>query len=293
MNLIAALRHAALPLSAEDLRRRVGNGAYPDDKAAFRRAFERDKDLLRSLGIPLEMAPIPFTDPPTDGYRIDKRKYEAKLFEPDELKALQLASSLVRLEGSDEGLARLGAPGEPESEALGRVGYHEANDVLIPAAADRRAVAFSYNGARRTVEPWVVGFSGGNWYMAGFDRLRKAERTFRVDRIEGTVSAAGKALHEVGELHEPFAFRPWEFPESPPVQALVAVDAEREASARSLFRLGTGCLDTASDGRLLVNLQVRNPAGLRYALLDLGDSAELLAPEDLRLDMIAWLEALL
>ena len=50
LNLTAALLHAAIPLTAEELRDRVGG--YPDTKATLRRAFDRDKDALRSMRLP-------------------------------------------------------------------------------------------------------------------------------------------------------------------------------------------------------------------------------------------------
>ena len=64
LNLTAALLHAEIPLTAEELRDRVGG--YPDTKATFRRAFERDKDDLRSMGMPLRVEPVPGVDPPVD-----------------------------------------------------------------------------------------------------------------------------------------------------------------------------------------------------------------------------------
>ena len=42
--------------TAEEIQRQLD---YPEDKAAFRRAFERDKDELRGMGIPLEVEPVP------------------------------------------------------------------------------------------------------------------------------------------------------------------------------------------------------------------------------------------
>ena len=59
LNLTAALLHAEMPLTAEELRARVGG--YPDTKATFRRAFERDKDDLRSMGMPLRVEPVPLS----------------------------------------------------------------------------------------------------------------------------------------------------------------------------------------------------------------------------------------
>ena len=50
VNLSAALFAAERPLTAEQLRERVLG--YPEEKASFRRQFERDKDALRELTSP-------------------------------------------------------------------------------------------------------------------------------------------------------------------------------------------------------------------------------------------------
>src|SRR5260370_2687849 len=48
---------------------------YPEQEEAFRRMFERDKDELRELGIPLEVGTNhPMDDEP--GYRIRRQEYE-------------------------------------------------------------------------------------------------------------------------------------------------------------------------------------------------------------------------
>ncbi|MDP9074652.1 MAG: proteasome accessory factor PafA2 family protein, partial [Actinomycetota bacterium] len=56
VNLVAALLDAERPISREDLRVRVGG--YAEDTDAFRRNFERDKDLLRQMGMPVVVEPI-------------------------------------------------------------------------------------------------------------------------------------------------------------------------------------------------------------------------------------------
>ena len=51
VNLVVALLDTPRPLTREELRQRVGG--YSDDNANFHRNFERDKDLLRQMGIPI------------------------------------------------------------------------------------------------------------------------------------------------------------------------------------------------------------------------------------------------
>jgi proteasome accessory factor B len=67
LNLTALLLAARVPVTAEDIQRQLD---YPEDRTAFRRAFERDKEELRDMGIPLRVEPVPGRLPAIDGYRI-------------------------------------------------------------------------------------------------------------------------------------------------------------------------------------------------------------------------------
>ncbi|NDH23481.1 MAG: WYL domain-containing protein, partial [Actinobacteria bacterium] len=174
LKLTAALLHAEIPLTAEELRDRVGG--YPDTKATFRRAFERDKDDLRSMGMPLRVEPVPGVDPPVDGYRLDRDEYAGTelAFEADELAALHLATSLVQLDGDDTALVKLGAAGgDAPADSVGRVPFNDTLATMIGAAVDRKALSFTYNDVERIVEPWKLSFTRGHWYLSGFDRLRE------------------------------------------------------------------------------------------------------------------------
>ena len=66
LNLIAALIHTVVPMTAEEIREEV-EGYGGASEASFRRAFERDKDELRSMGIPISVSTVPGTDPPLTG----------------------------------------------------------------------------------------------------------------------------------------------------------------------------------------------------------------------------------
>src|SRR4029450_3090782 len=97
-------------------------GASPDALAAFRRSFERDKDDLRTMGVPLVVQEVPGVVPVVEGYRIPKDRYYLRDpgLTPEELAALRMAASVVQLEGlsAREGLLKLGGlVGEPDRAA--------------------------------------------------------------------------------------------------------------------------------------------------------------------------------
>ena len=99
VNLTAALLATERALTAEELRDRVPG--YPEDKASFRRQFERDKDALRELGLPLLLESQRMGSEEQSAYRIDPDRYYLRDpgLTPDELSALHLASRMVRVEG--------------------------------------------------------------------------------------------------------------------------------------------------------------------------------------------------
>ena len=288
LNLTAALLHAEIPLTAEELRDRVGG--YPDTKATFRRAFERDKDDLRSMGMPLRVEPVPGVDPPVDGYRLDRDEYAGTelAFEADELAALHLATSLVRLDGDDTALVKLGAAGgDAPADSVGRVPFNDTLATMISAAVDRRALAFTYNDVERIVEPWKLSFTRGHWYLSGFDRLREDQRLYRVDRIEGDVSLSGPAEAPVGDVNEPIDLRGWELGDGATVEATIVVDADQAAYARHIL----GDVIDRPDGSVTATLDVRNIDAFRSFVLSFLEHAEILEPADLRNNFVEWMEA--
>ena len=288
LNLTAALLHAEIPLTAEELRDRVGG--YPDTKATFRRAFERDKDDLRSMGMPLRVEPVPGVDPPVDGYRLDRDEYAGTelAFEADELAALHLATSLVQLDGDDTALVKLGAgSGDAPADSVGRVPFNDTLATMIGAAVDRKALSFTYNDVERIVEPWKLSFTRGHWYLSGFDRLREDQRLYRVDRIKDGVSLSGPAKAPVGDVNEPIDLRGWELGDGSVIKATILVDADQAAYARHIL----GEAVDRPDGSVTATLDVRNIDAFRSFVLSFLEHAEILEPAELRTDFVEWLEA--
>ena len=294
LNLTAALLHTERPLSAAELRRRLA-GAYSEDKAAFRRTFERDKADLRAIGVPLEVTTLYRLDPPVDGYRIPAAEYAGRdlRFDPDELAALHLATSLVRVEGgAGDALMKLGGPVRPEggaAQAVGELPFPESLSALAAAAAGRRAVSFSYRGAQREIEPWRLSFNRGRWYLVGWERGQSQERLFRVDRIDGAVGTLGAAVHPVGEGPDPRTAKPWEFGAGEPVEARVLVDADQASWACHSAGVDG---EPRPDGSVVLTLSVRDAEAFRTFVLGFLDHAEVLEPEWLRDEIVGWLEAL-
>lgn len=297
LNLTAALLEAVRPLTADEVRSRVPG--YPDDKLTFRRQFERDKDELRAMGVPLRVEEVPGSDPPIDGYRIRKQEYHMSDpgLEPDELAALHLAASVVRLGGvaGDEAFWRLGGTtaaagdGGPDESVVAALPAPEPLAALFGAIAERHPVALRYGGVDRVVEPVGLHFARGHWYLGAHDRTRDAGRSFRLDRIESPV-AVDAAHRFPARAADALRSDPWTIGDEEPVVARIRVDADQAVWAtRSLG--SDAIVSSAEDGSVELSFEVVNRAALRSFVLGFLEHAELLEPADLRAELVAWLEA--
>lgn len=199
LNLLIMLLVQRRYVAKDRIREILYPGATDD---AFEKMFERDKEELRSLGVPIEVGRMDayFDDEP--GYRV--RPDELALPEiglsADEASVLGLAAKVwehARLaEATTEALRKLSAAGLPVDESAldvvqPRLAADEpAFDAFWEATLDRVPVAFEYRrtgqpATTRHLQPWGVVRYSGRWYAVGLDTDRGAERVFRLSRVQG------------------------------------------------------------------------------------------------------------
>jgi proteasome accessory factor B len=224
LNLVICLLYTRKPLSKAKIRDAVPQYGTTTSQEAFDRMFERDKDELRDLGIPLVTEPLDLLFDDEPGYRIDRREYALPeiSFAADELAVLGLASrawAQASLAGpAAQALRKLAAAGveRDDSSLIGiepRVRTAEpAFEAVKDAVLTRTPVSFTYRTAgtgavgTRHVRPWGIASWHGRWYLTGFDTDRDASRVFRLGRIEGEVATTGKpGSYEVPVGHQPKA----------------------------------------------------------------------------------------
>lgn len=299
LNLVAALLDTPRPLTLDEVATRVEG--YPDKIEAMRRAFERDKDDLRSMGIPIRVDDVMASDPPVVGYRILKSEYAGvdPDLEPDELAALHVAASMVRLDGVDgtEAVMRLGgaaasADGGADSAVTAPLAALPTDPNLAPlftAASERRTVTLTYGEQVRELDPWRISFVRGRWYVKGFDHLRQAERMFRVERIDGAVDVGPVSDLDRPANSEPTRLAGWELGDEEPVTARVSIDAAQSSWA-SHYVGRDAVVGEDAEGNIELELTVRNREAFRSFVLTFLDGAEVLSPPEFRDDMVHWLE---
>lgn len=314
LNLVVCLLATRRYLTAEQIRKAVPG--YPDSDEAFKRMFERDKEEVRELGIPLEVGADGDED---TGYRIPRHAYELPELHltPDEAAVLGLAARVWQraslAEAASGALLKLRAAGIETDEGAGLPGVlgieprvdtdEPAFPALWKAVRDRRPVAFGYQGvgrtmpSRRHLEPWGVVSRRGRWYVVGHDRDRAEVRVFRLSRIQGEVAMDGPA----GSVDVPpgvdvreLAFDRGE----PPAEPRAATVRLRRGAAQGLRRWALGVRDRAytdPDGQEWdeAELTFREVDWYAPYLARFAADVVVLDPPDLREAVIQQLKAVL
>src|SRR5437868_4021125 len=296
INLTAALLEAERPLTADELHVRLPG--YADSPVAFRRAFERDKDVLREMGVPLVLEAVdPVSQPGVEGYRIPKDEYYLKDpgLDPDELAALHLAASAVELEGAGgvEALWKLGGwvaeEGPPPAMAALPGASHLSP--AFGAISRRQPVTFTYRGEERRVDPWRLAFRNGHWYLLGRDHDRDGERNFRLDRVDSEIVPDETAAPFVPPGGASAPASPWQMGDEAPARARLLVDSDHAGWA--VGQVGADAVESRrQDGAVVLAVAVTNRSAFRSFVLGFLDHAEVLDPPEARDDLISWLESM-
>ena len=276
---------------------------------AFEKTFERDKEELRSLGVPIEVGQMDpyFDDEP--GYRIraDEFALPEISLEPDEASVVALATRVwdnARLaEATTDAVGKLTAAGlDLDLTALDiaqpRLTADEPSfEVFWEATLTRRPVTFDYRRPgydaplTRHLQPWGVVRFSGRWYVVGLDTDRHQERVFRLSRVVGKARMSGRPGSfeippgtDVRESARRLA------PEAPTEEAVVLV----RPGAGALLRRAAADVepDVAGPDEETPWDRLRLPGGAQVdELLALGPDVYVERPASLRDEVVARLRA--
>ncbi len=272
-------------------------------KDALEKMFERDKENLRKLGVPIET--IGDSAEPDDlrdaRYRVPTAEYELPEdieFTAAEIALLNLAGG-VWSEGSMStdartGLRKLRAAGIDVDEPI--IGYSPrislrdpAFPALQQAIEQARVVMFDYmkpgeeTARTRRIEPLALVEYEARWHVFGNDLDAAADRTFLLSRIVGAVSVTRSTFDEA--LREGAGDR-----------ALAGLEAVAERQ-RALLEINPG---TEASLRL-ERRAIAAEQGIRVPYVDVhifadelasyGPEVRVVEPPELRAQVIARLEA--
>jgi proteasome accessory factor B len=314
VNLVIALLSTRGYITAEKIRSTVAGYSDSPSAEAFSRMFERDKNELRDLGIPLEVGRVSITDP-TEGYRINRDAYALPPvgLTSDEAAAVAVATQLWEspelITATQGALLKLRAAGvdvDPDAPVAiaspagvpGLRGSEDVLGILLSTIDSRQAVQFPHRPSRaepyttRTVEPWGVVTEKGRWYLVGHDRDRGATRTFRLSRIGADVTPIGPAgavtVPDGVDLRTIVAQTVSDVPSGGQARVWVA-----EGRATALRRAGRSIATRPLGDRAgeVIELDITSADQLARDIAGYGADAVALEPESLREDVLARLRS--
>lgn len=308
-NLVVALMATEVGLTKQQIlesvsgyRQRAEAGTKAD---ALEKMFERDKDDLRALGVPIET--IGDASDPQDlreaRYRIPLAEYDLPsdiAFTPAELAVLRLAGSVWSSESvsgdAQAGVRKIRALGiDGEEQIIGFAPRITAGDPSFPALQEgierSRVVIFDYlkpgeqDPTRRRVRPLALVEYEARWHLFGIDVDADAERTFLLSRIVSDARVTAQTFDST--LRDGAAERA--------VEGLNAVAAAQSAllevtpGTEAALRLGRRATP-ATQG-------IRVPYVDKHIFADelatYGPEVRVVAPDDLRDEVVTRLRAII
>ena len=312
VNLVIALLSTRGYITAEKIRSSVAGYSDSPTAEAFSRMFERDKNELRDLGIPLEVGRVSAWDA-SEGYRINRDAYSLPAVEltADEAAAVAVATRLWEspelITATQGALLKLRAAGvdvDPDAPVAiaspegvpGLRGSEDVLGILLSAIESRQAVQFPHRPSRaepystRTVEPWGVVTDKGRWYLVGHDRDRDDTRIFRLSRIGAEVTPIGPAdavtVPDGVDLRKMVAQKVTEVPTGGQARVWVA-----DGRATALRRAGRSIATRQLGGRdgEVIELDIGSIDRLARDITGYGVDAVVLEPASLRDDVLGRL----
>ncbi len=251
-----------------------------------RRTITRDVDVLCAAGIPIvteqgrgggiSIAP---------GFRLDRQ-----VFTGEELQTL-----LSGLQGVESVSPRQAALKEklaagPAPDLLIDLASHykasltEKIALLRKAISENRLVSFRYYAEQgeslRTAEPCRIAFQWGDWYLLAWCRQRQDFRLFKLSRLwELSLLPDRFTPREIPPQKLDFSAR-WQ--ENYRLDALFAPDVKY----RLVEEYGPSCFTEQPDGKLRFSVDFTFYNAMLSWVLSFGDAVEVLAPAQLRQDLL-------
>jgi predicted DNA-binding transcriptional regulator YafY len=298
LNLLTLLHESRRPLSRAEIMTEMAQGStpYPTHPAAQHQLFTSDRQTITAgLGIAIHQRVRRGDDAGRTEYWIDRRDVHLPELHLDDDERLALSMALAAVSRSlptaGEASLKLGAGWSAESPFDFSVEVPDVVIAMMNAAQRGAVVELAVTGGRFEFEPWAVVLDHGVWYAVGHDAVRGAARSVRLDQLVGDpVMVDRHRAVPRPELDARLLTSLLDEAHSAPLVAQVLVD-EVAAARASLSGQVRERSQPDLFGHVTMWVIVDDAARLRNWMLGLGDRAELLAPAELRNDVMSWLRA--
>ena len=313
---------AARPVTLAEVREMFPDYAAENEESS-RRKFERDKETLRQLGIAIEV--VREEESEIAAYRIDAREtfIPPVAFEEDEILALALLARVSRhiehfplLRQTEEALRKIlydrqeGLDEEGGTGLFVRLPDEAANpaqdewlDRISDAILRHKTLTTRYHTLRsdrvadRAIDPYGLLYKAGHWLLIGWCHLRKAERTFLVERFRDVrLNAQNPATpdYEIPasfDLRKTRALPPWQWDGEGSEEVEIEFSAKVAWQVKKICR-DAGRFETLGDGRALLTVEASSPDALIDWMLSYGPEALIVRPASLVKRLVSRVETM-
>ncbi|MCU1570552.1 MAG: transcriptional regulator, DeoR family [Naasia sp.] len=243
--------------------------------------FEENGRIILTHSVAIDEAP-----------RFSAREAAALIAGLQYLSALPENGDRAALASLTAKLAR-GASSAPSPVAVSVRGIEDALAPLRDAVVRHVQVEFDYRDAQgetehRTVDPLRLDSDDESWYLRGWDHLREAVRTFRLDRMSGIAVSDRAVTPASGEVTLPDVLF-----ETSSTDLTVVVEVAEAALPLlgDYLPEGTRTQPGRGPGLVQATMRVGHYAGLKRLVARLAGMVTVLAPDDARAAVADWARA--
>jgi len=184
-----------------------------------------------------------------------------------------------------------GASAQPSPLAVEDTGSDATLALIRESVTTGVQLEFDYLGARgtrerRRVDPLRVESMDADWYLRGWDHLRAAVRTFRLDRISNPRVSDEPISHSAGDVTLPDSLF-----ESSADDLVVTVDVTNSAAALLADYIPDGAVREQLEGRVRTTVRVSHYHGLKRLMASMPGVATVVEPAEARRVVAEWAAA--
>jgi len=184
-----------------------------------------------------------------------------------------------------------GASAQPSPLAVEDTGSDATLALIRESVESGVQLEFDYLGARgtrerRRVDPLRVESMDADWYLRGWDHLRGAVRTFRLDRISDPRVSEQPISHSAADVALPDSLF-----ESSADDLVVTVDVTNSAAALLADYIPDGAVREQLEGRVRTTVRVSHYHGLKRLMASMPGVATVVEPAEARRVVAEWAAA--
>jgi predicted DNA-binding transcriptional regulator YafY len=250
---------------------------------ARRRMLSRDVDQLNLLGYDVRNV----AEAGADGvYVMRARDNRLQVLLTPEQRGELLRAALAA--GLDDLGGHLGAT-DPPTAPSAATPSPPTLDLVQRGTTRHCLVRFTYKGEPRVVHPGQVHSGPSGWYLRGREEGSGIVKEYVVSRMSDVALGDPGSAEVLDEVSRP-TLDPLSWGEDPPTEVVIAVEPDQLVLVENL--LGPPARTEQNASGLMATYVVTNRAVFRWRLYELGTRVRVVAPDDVRDEMLAELRAM-